>query len=282
MVQTTRPAVLKIATYNLQFSRNTKDLVKNIAKLTQNGVIVFCLQEFVRRKGQEQIGDKILETLGSDWSLITHLGTENTDQGMGTAILWNTRILTLTQQNKILLPKRKKMAFHEWLFARLTGGKGIPFKRRATIAEFSFQGKPIRIVSVHLDNIGGKNHRKRQLEYVLKQLKNGEQFAGEIVAGDFNSFDLLNTGQEKKMLDKSIGENFVNVSSPINFTADIYNTDMPVKFPIMKIVISLFHIHIRRKLDYIWVKNFIIINCKKLEVRGSDHYPIMASLKLEE
>jgi endonuclease/exonuclease/phosphatase family metal-dependent hydrolase len=281
MADTHNASVLKIATYNLQFSHNIDDLVKNIKKMAHNGVVVFCFQEFVRKVGGNSVPKRMQEALGEEWNLIAHLGTDTSRHGMGTSILWKKDILAFEKSENMLLPKRKKLAFHEWLFTRLAGGKGKPFIRRPVSVSFHFDNHRIRITNIHLDNIGGRNHRKRQLEYVLRKLKTKTLYDAEIIAGDFNSFDLLKTGQERKMLQKLLSNGFIDSSQTINWTADLYNTDTPVKIPIMKFVITIFRIHIRRKLDYIWVKNFKVVTCKKLEVKGSDHYPIIASLKLE-
>lgn len=273
-----RNNTIKVATYNILFSLSPEKIVGNISLMKKKGIIVFCLQEVVRVPEKTFIGDLILKKLGPEWKMIIHIGDETGNFGLGTAIIWNNTALKLKKSEKINLPKIKKIAFHEWLFSKIIGGKGVPFERRSIIASFVFGGKKIMVANLHLDNVGGAKHRNKQLLFLLSKMSNtGHE--NQILCGDFNTFDLLKTGREKKMLTSSLNP-FKDVSDNIDWTADIHNTDTGKTPPLIKALIKYSNFHIRRKLDYVWAKNLKVIDCRKLNLEGSDHLPVVATLSI--
>ena len=274
---------LRVATYNIEFSQQREVIISNIDTMAKDGIMVFCLQE-VARRGENFIIDDLLKKLGNTWQAIYHLGNEGFPFGMGTCILWNGKVLHLKKSKEILLPKKTRIAFHEWLFAKIIGGKGIPFQRRSIAACFQFGNYFIRISSIHLDHVGGVNHRQKQLNYFLSMLRDDSALDAtyEIICGDFNSFDLLCSGKERQALHENFGEEYQDISQHVNWTADLYAMDMNNALKGIRLFIRTFSIHIRRKLDYIWVKNLKVIECKKLELFGSDHFPVIATVYIEQ
>ena len=268
---------LIIVTYNIELSINVKKIVENIFALAKEGVGVFCLQEIIDYPHQELIIHAILKKLGNEWKAEYHIGDERSKLSLGTSIIWNTNILQLETEKKTLLSKLKKIQLHEFVFAKLVGGTSVPLQRRATTCMFRFNDKTIRITSLHLDHVGGTNHRISQLQYFLSHLN---KTTYEIICGDFNTFDLLQTGKEKKLLQQTLGKEFIDASENVGHTDDLYHLNFENSIPLFKWIIKTFHIHVRRKLDYIWVKHFRIIDCHKIAVGGSDHLPIMATLRI--
>ena len=55
---------LKVATYNLECSRNVEKLTDNIVFMANSGVTVFCLQEVSKSPDKKYIIDRFLEGLG--------------------------------------------------------------------------------------------------------------------------------------------------------------------------------------------------------------------------
>jgi endonuclease/exonuclease/phosphatase family metal-dependent hydrolase len=269
-----------IATYNIQFGVNREKIIENIYRIAQEGVTIFCLQEIINVVDKEFIIDTILKQLGNNWKAAYHVGEEISRLSIGTAILWDTNKLKLIDQEKFLLPKIEKFDLHERLFYFLLGTPSIPLQRKAITCNFSLDQSDIRVTSVHIDNIGGPSNRMKQIRYLMSKLQNSKTPKYEIICGDFNTFDLLKTGYEKKRLQKIIGQEFIDASKDINWTDDIYNIDFRTSIKIFPWFIKTFNIHIRRRLDYIWVKKFTVVDCKKLEVSGSDHFPIIAHLEM--
>ncbi|SRR6266568_9329555 len=268
-----------IATYNILFGINQPAIIKNIVQMAEDGVSLFCLQEIINVPNEEFIIDKILKRLGTNWKASYHVGREMSKLSIGTAILWNTKIFNFKRQEKILLPKLDKFDLHEKLYYKVIGVPGVPLQRKVLSCYFTVNQTDIRITCVHVDNVGGPSHRMKQIAYLLSNLNSQETPKHEIICGDFNTFDLLKSGYEKKLLQNKFGKDFIDASNNIGWTSDIRNIDFKTSIKIFQWFIKTFNVHVRRRLDYIWVKNFSVEKCKKLLISGSDHYPIIAKLK---
>ncbi len=269
-----------LATYNIQFGFNREEIIENIVQMAKQGIDIICLQEVIHVENKEFIITSILKKLGADWDAKYHVGEERSKEGIGTAILWNSKLFSFRKQEKVLLPKINKFDLHEKFFYYVIGVAAIPLQRRALVCNFTFNQKEIRVSCIHIDNIGGAGHRMKQIAYFKRQLVTMGEIEYEIVCGDFNSFDLLKTGYEKKALQKEIGIEFVDASKDIPWSSDIHNIDFSKSLTSFQWFIKTFNVHIRRRLDYIWVKNFKIVDCKKLPIQGSDHYPLVANLEI--
>jgi endonuclease/exonuclease/phosphatase family metal-dependent hydrolase len=101
-----------------------------------------------------------------------------------------------------------------------------------------------------------------------------------ILCGDFNSFDFTKSGKELKTFQYILGEDYVDAAEHVGVTADLFNMDIPDN-PAMEGFVKKLHIHIAKKIDYMWVKKITIISCKKLTLRGSDHYPLVGEFSLQ-
>lgn len=272
---------LIIATYNIQFSQHPKEIEKNILTMVSMGTSVFCLQEVVFDSDKTFIIGVLLKKLGNNWKAIYNLGNKKSILGMGNCIIWNTKILNLEKEQKEFLPKCKSLKINERIFSLIVAGITAPFQRRVIIGYFKFNNVIIRISNIHLDHNGGLENRKKQLLYLINILKKNKSINHEIICGDFNSLDLLNNGKEIIMQRKILGDYFIDVSKDSGWTADLYNIDIINSgMKLIKLLIKYLHLHIRRKLDYIWVKNITSFGCKKLILKGSDHNPLIAYLDI--
>jgi endonuclease/exonuclease/phosphatase family metal-dependent hydrolase len=271
--------MLKIVSYNILFSKNTDKIIQTILEFADKGATAFCLQEVVLIDDKAFIIDILLGKLGHNWKAIYNVGRGDVYQNHGTCILWNTRILQYRSHKAYFLPKLQALALHENIFTLLAGHRPKPMLRRSISGVFRYKNRDIKITSLHLDHVGGLMHRNKQLRYLMHQ-KNEEKVKYEIYCGDFNSFDLLRTGAEKKLLIESFGPDFEEASDKIKWTADLYNTESLGRQTIFLKLIKIFHLHLRRKLDYIWVKNFKVLKTHAINVKGSDHLPIIATLKI--
>jgi CRISPR-associated protein Csm1 len=98
-------------------------------------------------------------------------------------------------------------------------------------------------------------------------------------------FELIvaNTEDNRKKLEKIMSEyGFKEATKKINYTIKYRNLkDFYFNFiaiGILKIFSSL--ISDRLKIDYIFYKNLKLINCQRIDIDYSDHYPIIAKFKL--
>jgi endonuclease/exonuclease/phosphatase family metal-dependent hydrolase len=266
---------LKVATYNLECSRNAEKLTDSIVFMANSGVTVFCLQEVSKPQNKEYIIDRFLERLGENWQACEHLGNDNNGTSMsGNAIIWDSRRLGLDKVHKVSLPKLQRLAPHEWLFDRIVGGAGQVSQRRAVSARFSFQDRQLCVSSLHLDHVGGISQRKKQLRYFLDA---GENCQASVICGDFNTLDLRKTGDEAKAIQGIMGRAYIDAAKSIPWTADIARMDMP-NSRLTKYILRKLNFHVARKLDYIWVKGLDIVACEKINVEGSDHLPVVATV----
>ena len=269
-----------LATYNIQFAIHREKIIANILQMEKEGIHMFCIQEIINIPSDVFIVEKILNKLGSKWKASYHVGEEFSKVSIGTAIFWNSEIFTLKKEEKILLPKIKKFDLHEKLFYKIINVDAIVLQRKALSCYFMIDQTEIRVTCVHLDNIGGPRHRMKQISYLIAKLKETKKPDHEIICGDFNTFDLLKTRYERKLLKRKFGREFIDASRDIDWTSDIYLTDFSKGIKLVSWFIKTFNIHIRRRLDYIWIRNLKIVDCKKLTISGSDHMPIIAELEI--
>lgn len=267
---------LTIATYNVQFSLNPTQIRKDVLTMAQKGVSIFCLQEVVRYENQKFLLDILLEDLGPGWKAIYNLGREKKNLGMGNGILWNVQKIKLKNKQEIFLPKSRTYLPHEMIFSLIAGGIIVPFQRRTISGTFQIDEKYIRITNLHLDHNGGLKNRGKQLKYLVNVIKKETKVDCEIICGDFNSFDLLKRGEEYRQEKEIIGSDFHDISDNVAWTADLGNTKLKCG---MFLNFFIKHIHIKRKLDFIWAKNMKRISCETLPVNTSDHRPLIAFLE---
>ena len=245
--------------------------------MVKNGVSIVCLQEVICYKQENNIITTLLQKLGEDWKAICHLGKEQNVLGMGNCILWNTRVLNITKKQDVLLPYSKKLSLHEKAFSWLAGGTVIPFRRRAIIGYFMYKNQRLRVTNVHLDHNGGKKNRCRQLNYLINILQQESNNTSDIICGDFNNFDLLGNNNELKEY-IHILHDYEDTTTKIDWSADLYLIDTTAGNKFLQILIKNLHIHLRKKLDFIWVKNVTFSGSEKMLLPGSDHLPVVTSL----
>ena len=269
---------LTIASYNIQFSLHPESLVENINIIVKNGADIICLQEVIKKPNEIFIIDQIVDNLGKDWHYDHHLEESLSVLGMGNCILWNSKRIKLEHISKITLPTSGSLAIHERIFSYLAGGISKPFKRRVLLGYFCMNSTKFTVANIHLDHNGGINNRKQQLSYLMQsQFKNSPKSI-DVIAGDFNNFDLLKSGKEKRIYSNILGNNFIDATANIDSTADFNKMKFYFATNFLGWVVKRLDFHIKRKLDYIWVKNATILESKKLNLNGSDHLPILVKL----
>lgn len=272
-------STFKLVTYNIEFSKREELIIQNLIKMKNSGVNIFCLQEVCYYTNKEFFIDKVLKTLGNNWQAEYFIGAESNYQlNHGVAIIWDEKIFKLHAVEKIELPKIKSFSLHEIFIEMLGGFLGKPMQRKAITVTFLQDKNKIRISTLHLDLMGGPNHRSKQIKSFLEYLNNKPLVSGEIICGDFNIFDALNSGKEYlSMLSIFRKYTYSEASSNVSWTLDILNTDFS-KYIIY--VLKKLNIQILKKLDYIWIKDLKVIRAERLEISGSDHFPLIATISI--
>lgn len=267
-----------LATYNLHLCQEPDVLVRSVLKMAKEEMVdVFCFQEVVRHTDGSLLIDTVLKKLGKNWNVTSSVGNEPSWYSIGNVTMWNSKRLALKKSKNITLPASRGSTKKEAVFSQLIAGGVYEFERRSIISEF-IEGKTLlQIANVHLDNIGGSTHRREQLSFVLDHMN--PKIIYSIVCGDFNTFDLKQTGNEVAELKQIFGDKYADASHGSGWTGDLYRVNFQKANPVFAFIIKKFNIHLKRKLDYIWVKGGKRRSFKKLDLPGSDHLPLVVSLQ---
>lgn len=245
---------LKLVTYNIHNGLNLEHLVKNISKMANKEANLFCFQEFRKFKEKPFIGKKLKEIFKNNWGLEYFLHEDTFDLGL--CVMWKKAELDLIKTDKFLLPKIARLRKSIKMMEKVFFERPLPVQRGAIIADFKMGHRPMRIVNVHLDWIGGTTHKAIQIKRLVEHLKTKTRVPYEVICGDFNTVGPL--GLLKKRRHKILGifeEKFIDISSRLRLTS-----------------FSL------QKLDYIFCRGFKTMKIRRFFLLGSDHLPIWAKL----
>jgi len=250
--------ILKVVTYNVQFGIKASRIVANIQKLAQSGVNVFCLQEVKEFKNRPPLLGTILSSLGQKWSSASLVRTDSHDLGLAT--IWNADVFRELDSKRLLLPKLEKFSRSELTMRKLTlNFVETTLQRGALISTFRCGDKLIRICNLHLDCAGGFAQRAKQLRYVTEFLRSLSSVQLTVVCGDFNTIGFGPfIGRQEQALRSILGPEFINA----------YPKIIPT------------HKTFLQRLDYVFVTSSQVSKSEMAIMRGSDHFPIVADLKI--
>lgn len=242
--------MLKIVTYNIQHGLKLQEIKNNLHLLSKQGVDIFCLQE-IRRSFMNEL----LAVLGQGWK---HESFFAPDDGFdyNVCMIWKSSELEATGFNAIPLPKLDKLRGWQCLFEQVMRHDPTPIHRGALSGIFKKADKYFRITTIHFDWSGGMPHRACQARHLADQLVS-ENFSGsEVVCGDGNTIGLF-PERSTSEIQTALGADFVNALP--HFPATSTST---------------------QSLDKIFVKGMTVLDARVLKLKGSDHFPVMASLKV--
>lgn len=247
---------IKIATYNIRNSIRPKTIIRNLARMENVGVNIFCLQEVRKIKRGKFIGDKLKEKFGKKWKMKYFVKPDSRDAGL--CVVWKPDVFCLVSLERLYLPKIKKLNPGIKALEKMFFNRPLPTQRGAIIADFIVKsnGKLLRIANVHLDWLGGR-HKVNQLGRLMTRLNSKPAADAEIICGDFNTVGPLGLFKKRREeICEVLGKEFKDASSLVRHTS-----------------------RTRQKLDYIFAKKLKFINAKRLKWRGSDHWPLMADFE---
>lgn len=261
---------LSIASYNIQNSRNSQHIQRNVSELNSKADVV-CLQEF---SGSRELTN-LKNTESMQWT------GEFNDERYGLLTLWSSnKQLKHIQTDKVVLPQLNHplSALEKVIF--LPEEQLKKMRRGALVSSFDWAGSVLRITNLHLDAPGGIVHRVHQLSAVMDYLSFvPAQY--EIICGDFNTFGFSKNSQRELLT--LFGNEYKNVLPDIAYTSDIVasiESDLPGAT--LKKTLKFFGLHLRQKLDYIFVKGLEIAHAERIDIEGSDHYPLTAVLRAKD
>lgn len=270
---------IAISSYNIELSKRPDAIIKNVTDLSKT-VGIFCLQEVMHVPGEEFILNRLCDTLEKNWRVEEYLGDQVTEPGIlshGVAVVWDSNRYEYQSTKKIALPKMAQLSWREKMIEQMLGFVGEPVQRRALSVHFRTEDNDLRVTSVHLDSMGGAAHRRAQTAYLLSELHQDSQIAQEIICGDFNTNSIMRRSEEVQQLhDIFAAYDFSEASRDVPWTVEIFNSDFGGKRPLITRTAEILHIRGKQKFDYIWSKGLVVHNSYRLDVDGSDHYPIVA------
>lgn len=257
-----------LTTYNMLFGYDprvfdTLTMIKDESE--KHDYACVTLQE-VRNKTTKDDLAHIIQKLFPGFHAAKLISPKPSLHDMGLMTLSRMPIIDATP---ILLPKvLKRMPQHAALMTRYAVGKKI-----------------LRVTNVHFNVFGGIPHKRKQIMRILEyfQLAKADY---DIICGDFNTigpYKLLNKHilKQKNAIQKQLGKTFKEVTIP-SWTGDVGDVMSPTT-PASRLIYKTFKktgIQFRQKLDWVFVRGFNTMHADvRHDLKGSDHYPVMASLQ---
>ncbi|MCL4363964.1 endonuclease/exonuclease/phosphatase family protein [Patescibacteria group bacterium] len=176
--------------------------------------------------------------------------------------------------------KKKNEVFRSLFYSILSFLLG--YNRQKTFLSSNFihlkTNKKITVCNTHLFVIGSNALRIRHINYVLKSLGT-EKKQRFIISGDFNYLPYQRKKLESLMKKHQLKEATKNVGQTIKFSKedDIFQTFGSFQKLSTRIVNIFFK---ALKIDYIFYKGLKLKKTERIEVRYSDHYPIISTFSL--
>lgn len=266
---------LRLVSYNIQNGIHQDSILRNLGKMADENVDIFCLQE-VRATQSGFIGDRLATEFGNEWEGQHFLGTDNPRIDLGLSIFWKSKRLQLIELEKVNLPKLEKLSFIEKQVTSIPK----PPQRGAIITTFDVSDSPLRITNLHLDWQGGIPHRMAQLRYLVSHLKQKPDVAHEIICGDFNSTGGQDSAKKQQNeMQRILGHDFNEVFPDLNWTSDGVSIDPQRGFSKVQGFLVNLGIRFYQRLDYVFVKGITVTDTKMEKISGSDHFPLVVDFE---
>ena len=267
-----------VSTYNILmgFDNKVYDSIENIKKLSKNTNYQFFNFQELRNTDENKDMKKKFQSLFPKLKGSFYIYPKVTCDRLGLGSFSNLKKLNET---RVELPTingpfnpHKYICTESAIFGVISTVYELPNK------------KTIRISNAHLEIIGNMKYKKKKIKHILSHFK--EKVDYEIFCGDMNTVGLANFFKRLLMAHKKqflnlLGKGFIDVKLPRGkyWTSDIKNNVSPTMkgaTTFRKLFVPL-GIHVRQRLDWIFVKNLKPTFCDVLyDCVGSDHYPLVA------
>lgn len=236
-----------VLTYNLLYNRASKQL-KEVLAATKPDLIFF--QEMItEEKDLHAIEDSGYKLADFSNSFIRRSG-----QIFGVATFYNSKIFKAIRSRSFDLPS----GFLETLIFIIKKGE-IPRTVLETEFEIKDTKKKLIVYNIHLSAAAMNTVRQQQIVNTFHELKLDKKHP-IIIAGDFNY------PYRRKDFQKLINQqNLKEATKNLSFTSHFLKI-RPLKL----------------KLDYILYKNLLSLDTKRVDIKFSDHYPILSIFSLKK
>lgn len=257
-----------VLTYNVLYNEAFLELGQIIAEVHPD---ILCLQEVDTNEDNlraiEQYGYALADYSNSFIKF---------HKIFGVATFYNKKNVVFTDSTIVQLPRN----IYEILSLIIRILRGIDIPRTVLNTEFMLKEKKQKLViyNTHLAVFETNGARVRQLKKILN-FTDAHKKLSLLIAGDFNYAPYQRKHLERLMRKHGLRE----ATKSINYTFQITKDGKFEKFGFLqRIILKVVHLfnRDRLKIDYMFYKNLRLKKITRIEVRFSDHFPILATFRI--
>lgn len=257
---------VSIITYNVLFNKASHDLHRITEQYRPD---ILCLQEVLTSDSNLKKIEELNYRLADHSNSFIKFG-----EIYGVATFYNPQTISYSDSKTFFLPRTIYEVF--LTIIRLIKGGNQP----RTVLRTDFVLKPahkkITVYNTHLTALAARGARTKQLKEIFDYAKTSQE-TPLVIAGDFNSF------YGKKEIEKLFKNHHLSEATRhIYYTFDrlIWKYNLLEKI-LTKIFGKIFSRFLdRSKLDYIFFRGLKLKETKRIDVRFSDHYPIICTFEI--
>ena len=285
------PRTLRLVTYNLQRGIHYPLLRKHFTLLDPfRSADVVAVQEALTPAGGINTLARLVEDLKGNYSWTYRTVMSYPEKEYGNGFLFRSSMTPVAAQS-IRLPQVGRLG---WA-AKLKTEGGEPDSKLAFVQLFSWAGRLVRIINLHLDFAGGVAHRIRQLTHLFGALEQlGDLSAGtvDVLTGDFNTSGHHRSKQAwertQQVLNVAKRKGFTDCSAGVPWTSDLFFSIDPAD-PAQRMLRlgRVLGLRYRQKLDHLLVRGastvasaVAVTPIEGAHLPGSDHLPLSIELIL--
>lgn len=257
---------LSILTYNVLFN-NALDALESVLNEHQPDIV--CLQEVKTTEKNLKKMEFFSYRLADYSHSFIRSGTI-----FGLATFYNAKRLSFLQSKYLKLSQ----SLSENIFALLRLIKKSSVERTLLHTNFSLDSsrKKISVCNIHLSLYATNAERIRQLKSILTSSR---RYRGPfVVTGDFNYYPYGRKNLDKLMKSYQFDEATCNLryTFTISKKMDTYNVIQRFGAKLLNFAFIKKFFSDNFKVDYMFYKHLRLVTTKRIEIRHSDHYPILA------
>ncbi len=254
---------LSLLTYNVLYN-NAFNEIK--ALINRHHPDLVCLQEIDTNENNLHLLEKQGYRLADYSNSFIKFG-----QIFGVATFYNPNRLKFTRSITLELPR----SIYEiiLLVIRLLRGGNKP--RTVLKTDFCLKGnQKITVYNTHLAVFETNGARVKQMKKILKFIDTNKKLS-VIITGDFN-YHPYQRKQLESIMEK---HNLSEATNNLTYTMQLSTDGKKEKYNLFQKVFSkiLYKLYTDRfKLDYVFYKNMVVKETKRVNARFSDHFPILS------
>ena len=256
---------IRFMTYNVLYGQALVMLEKLLPKAKPD---ILCLQELETSEANLKRFDKLGYRLADYSNSFIKFG-----KIFGVATFYNADSMKFRQSSVINLPR----SIYELILFVLRGGN-----RPRTVLDTEFVPKKstraIRVHNTHLTSIAFNGSRMKQIREMLDDLPQPNTSAF-ILTGDLNYIPYARKKLETIITHYQLEEATKNIDFTLQYSRDgkLEKYNVFQKWG-SKLVSALFTN--KFKVDYIFFRNMRLHSTERIDIRASDHYPILSVFEL--